>query len=92
MTIMNFTIALCILLYAGWLLPRCRPEVKPMMWVFFSAGVWSFSVHSAVVCDKICYDFMPWQFVTDYLIRPLIFVLQCVILSAIIKAGWRYDH
>ena len=92
MTIMNFTIALCIFLYSGWLLFHCRPEVRPMMWVFFSAGIWSLGVHTAVVCDKVCYNFMEWNFVTDYLIRPLIFVLQCVILSAVIKAGWRYDH
>ena len=92
MTIANFLMSAVLLGYTAYLVFRGRPEVRPMMLVFAAAGLWSFAVHLAVVIDLTCCDFMAWQFVTNYLIRPLLFVLMCAVLAAAIKSGWRYDR
>jgi uncharacterized membrane protein (DUF4010 family) len=91
-TPLNFLIAVVMVTYAIYLLPRCRKETRGMIVVYGIAGIWSFLVHIAVVIDLLMVDFMPWQFVTNYLIRPLLFVLQATVLAAMIKSGWRYDH
>lgn len=92
MTVANFILSAALLGYTVYLVFRCRPEVRGMILVFAVAGLWAFTVHSLVMWDKVVDDFMEWQLVTNYLIRPLLFVLMCAVLAAAIKSGWRYDR
>ena len=92
MTVVNFITSVILLVYGIYLIYRCRKEVRGMMLVFAVAGLWAFTVHSLVMWDKVVDDFMEWQLVTNYLIRPLLFVLMCTVLAAMIRMGWRYDR
>jgi hypothetical protein len=92
MTVLNFLMSVALLGYSAYLIFYGRREVRSMMIVFAVAGLWAFGVHLAVVIDLTCCDFMTWQLVTNYLIRPLIFVLMSAVLAAAIKSGWRYDR
>jgi hypothetical protein len=92
MTVANFIMSAVLLGYSAYLVFRGRREVRSMMIVFAAAGLWSFGVHLAVVFDLLVYDFMCWQTVTNFLIRPLLFVLMCAVLAAAIRMGWRYDR
>jgi hypothetical protein len=92
MTLANFMLSVILLGYSLYLVFRGRREVRPMMIVFTVSGLWAFGVHLAVVIDLAYQDFMCWQTVTNYLIRPLLFVLMSAVLAAVIKSGWRYDR
>jgi hypothetical protein len=92
MTVANFIMSAVLLGYSVYLVFRGRREVRSMMIVFAMTGLWAFLVHLAVVLDLAVYDFMCWQTVTNFLIRPLLFVLMCAVLAAAIKSGWRYDR
>ena len=92
MTVLNFFTSGVLFFYAAYMLFVCRKEVKGMMLVFFMAGLWAFGVHLLVMIDQTVIDFICWQTVTNYLIRPLLFVLMCTVLGAIIRLGWRYDR
>jgi hypothetical protein len=91
MTILNFTMSIILLYYTVYLSIRCRGETRQMMLVYVGAGLWAFMVHLLVVIDAVWVDFMDWQTITLYLIRPLLFVLMCTVMAAAIKSGWRYD-
>ena len=91
MTLLNTAMATILFGYATYKTFHCRKEARPMMMVYAGAGLWSFGVYALVFVDQVIFDFMCWQDVTIYLIRPLIFVLMCAVLAATIRSGWRYD-
>jgi hypothetical protein len=90
-TVLNAAVSVAILGYALFLIFRGRREIRTMMVIYAVAGFWSTLVHGAVFYDYLITDFMAWQFVTTYLIKPLLFILLCTVLAAVIKSGWRYD-
>lgn len=90
-TVLNAIVSVIILGYALFLVFKGRPEIRSMMALYAVTGLWATIVHGAVLYDYLVRDFLPWQTVTLYLIKPLIFILLCTVLAAIIKSGWRYD-
>ena len=90
-TILNAIISMIILGYALYIVFRGRRETRSMNILYAVVGFWATFVHAVVLYDYLIWDFMEWQFVTMYLIKPLIFILLCTVLAAIIKNGWRYD-
>ena len=90
-TILNAIISMIILGYALYIVFRGRKETRAMNILYAVVGLWATVVHGVVLYDYLIYDFLDWQFVTMFLIKPLIFVLLCTVLAAIIKNGWRYD-
>ena len=91
MTAMNFIVAYVLFFYATYAYFRGRREAQSMLGVYALAGAWSVIVYTLVMIDYLLVDFMTWQVVTGYLIRPLLFILLCTILGATIRSGWRYD-
>ena len=90
-TICNAIVSVIIFGYALYIVFRGRRETRPMMILYAVTGVWATIVHGIVLYDYLIFDFLDWQFVTMFLIKPLIFILLCTVLAAIIKSGWRYD-
>ena len=90
-TILNAIISMIILGYSLYIVFRGRRETRSMNILYAVVGFWATFVHAVVLYDYLIWDFMEWQFVTMYLIKPLIFILLCTVLAAIIKNGWRYD-
>lgn len=89
MSILNFTIAICVLLYASYLVVHGRPINRWMMVVNALAGLWSVVVFGLFILDVAILDILDPETIRTYCIRPVIFVLLCTVLANTIRQGWK---
>lgn len=89
MTIINLTISLCVLIYAGYLVFHGRPINRWMMVVNALAGLWASAVLGLFIFDAVVFDFLDSETIRTYCIRPVIFVLLCTVLANTIRQGWK---
>lgn len=89
---LNLILSLAIVIYAVRLLRKGRRLDKGMYWVYLMAGLWTSSVYILYLIDLYLYDFMDRYVVRTFCFRPIIFILLCTILAALIRTGWHRDE
>ena len=65
-----------------------------LRWVVFWNGIaslWLFLVYIIVIYDRCIYDILIWQDVTEWLIKPVIFILGFSLLLNTIRLGRKHD-
>jgi hypothetical protein len=92
MSILNFTVALVVLLYGLHLALHGRKINRWMFIVSALAGLWASVMYAMFIVDQVFVDFVSGTFIREYCIKPVIFILLCTILAWLIRSGWRDDH
>lgn len=92
MSIINLALSITIVAYAVMLLRKGRKLDKGMYWVYLMAGLWTSTVYALYLIDIYIYDFMDRYVVRTFCFRPIIFLLLCTVLAALIRTGWHRDN
>jgi len=88
---LNLITSLILVGYSLFLVLRGRNINRTIYGINLFAGSWTLGVYLLVTVDQVVYDFMCWQTVTTWLIRPTLFILLCALISCNIRLGWKHD-
>lgn len=88
MSWLSLIVSAMIIIYAGYLWFKGRSLDRGMYLIYGLAGLWAFVAYFIYAIDTYVVDILSRQDIRLFVFRPVIFVLLCVILGALIRTGW----